>query len=503
MERDLRDVMSENLGAREQAMRGMEPPAAALARTVRTVRRRRAVRHSTQAVGGVAIVAVLAAGSWFGLRGAHEPHPAVAPTSSPTVAPSPDASTPTPSATPAPTVVPDAILGLPPTLPLPPGLLQQTTPGWVLAVYGSAEPDLGTEDFGDTLPGFLAHTVVLAAPTGELYRVVDLPPEMGLSLLTWSAGSTTAIVRVDWQGDYGQGAVPRAELDLTTGTITPRPIATTESGIDDWYFDGVAADGSEVWRTPTSTDAVTADVYSVAADGTGRRLGAMGRTMLLDPTGRRGVTPPDSSTTTFDLVDLVAGGTTHHDYGVAGKACDVVGWLDPDALLAMCVTSGFDRWADQPSGVSDAQDWASADPGMYRIDIGAHRSSLLAPLTQSEPLAYTWEGAWVRSGEVAYPAGQPYLRVRDCDDAVFSWSGDGQTLVQGPGDSSDNYLSATTAGDRLFVASSPGCAGDAAPLKLTVHSLTSGESTVLLPAPPLTPAVQKWASGVESWVVGR
>lgn len=504
MERDLRDVMAENLGAREQSIGGLAPAPGVLARSVRKVRRRRAVRHTSQAVGGVAIVAVLATGSWFGLRGDHDPVPAVTPT------PTPSVSAPAPTPTAEPTVVPDDVLGLPPTLPLPPGLLERTTPGWVLSVYASEAYSADAVENGvDTIPAFVEHTVVLASPTGELYRVLDLPQAMGVRLLHWVAGATTATVSVDWQEDLGQGVVPRAELDLTTGTITPRPVGTTEWGEDaSWYFDGVAADGSELWYTPTSTDAATSALYSVSQDGAARPLADLGYTMLLDPTGRRGVTPdvvgPVNGWTSFRVVDVLDGGATAHEFGVPGKTCDVVGWLDPDALLALCLAADYRRWSTEPSGLSEGADWAAADPSMYRIDLSTQQRTLLARLTQANPLPWTWSGTWLRAGQVVYSGSAASLHDPDsCATGAYVWEGGASTLLQDMGVGMDNTFRSTLAGDRLLVQSRPACSGDAQPATVTAYSLLSGASTVLLPAPPVTADVPEWMNGVDSWVVGR
>lgn len=493
--------MAENLGAREQSIGALEPTAGALARTVRSVRRRRAVRHSSQAVGAVAIAAVVALGSWFGLRGTDDPVPVVAPT--------PTSSTPAPSAsaTPAATVVPDDILGLPPTLPMPPGLLQKTKPGWVLAIYASEPYSDGSTTGGDSIPAVVAHTVVLAAPTGELYRVGDLPTAMGVRLLTWTAGSTTAVVSIDWQGDLGQGTVPRAELDLTTGSITPRPVVGTGFGDQaDWYFDGVAADGNELWSNPTSTDAVTSDLFSVAHDGTARPLADLGYTMLLDPTGRRAVTPPHDGTsgTTLGVVDLVAGRRTEHAFEVPGKSCDVVGWLDTDALLALCLDANYDRWPTAPSDLTEAEEWASADPSMFRFDIGRGAGSLLARLTQSDPLPRTWSGTWLRQGEVAYTGSAAQLhQPAGCATSVYVWKGSSSMPLQSPDGPDADTFGSFVSGDRLLVNARVGCDGPLQPPIVVAHSISGGASTVLLPAPPATAEVPEWMSGVGSWVVGR
>ncbi|WP_421742635.1 hypothetical protein [Cellulomonas sp.] len=431
-------------------------------------------RRTFQGVGAAAVVTVLAGASWWALHRTDAPAPEA-------VTPSPSVTSVTPSATPT-AVVTEDVLGLPPTRALPPGLLERTTAGWVLALYRS-EPRAEVPE-GDVIPALVAHTVVLAAPTGELYRVVDLPTDTGLSLLRWEPGATTATVTVYYRGDLGQDAIPRARLDLVTGTLTPEPFGPTESGDGaGWYFNGVAADGAEIWTTPTSTDAATSDVYAVADAAPPRLVGGIGYTMLLDPTSRRAVTPADGSgaSTSFALLDLVDGGATELELGLPGRSCDVVGWLDLDALLALC------RAIDQ----DPADDWAAADPTTYRVDLGptGATSTLLTHLAPPGPLPSTWRGTWLRSGEVL---------VDGCTTGAAVWAGGSATPFPA---AESTIVRSAAAGDRLYVESVPGCGGGAAPSVLTVRSSASGAPTVLLPQPPATSEVREWVSGLSSWVV--
>src|SRR6478735_5770354 len=108
--RDLSDVMNDEVETRERWIAELSPSPAALAGAVRTVRRRRAVRHTVQALGVSAVAVAVAGASWLGLRTdepvpAHTPSPTVTPTVTPTT-------TPTPTAAP---VVLDEVAGLPPT----------------------------------------------------------------------------------------------------------------------------------------------------------------------------------------------------------------------------------------------------------------------------------------------------------------------------------------------------------------------------------------------------
>ena len=387
MDRDLSSVMRANVDVRERSVAGAQPGAEALTVTVRRVRRRRAGRHAFQGVGVVAAVGLVAGVSWLGLRAPDDPKPAVNP--SPSVS-----TTPTPSPTPTEAPVSyDEILGLPPTRALPPGLLEQSTTGWVLGIYASRPPQVqAPEGEGmDSVPGGLVNTVVPISPDGDMYRVVDLPVSMGVSLLRWHAGSTTATVSIDWDGDLGVGTEARAILDLTTGSITPQA-----DGLDEYaLYVGEAADGAELWRVPTSD--YTSDVFRVKdGSSTPELVGGISYTELLDPTERWLATPAGDSEEDFALFDVVDGGRTEYTYGVPDASCEVLGWLDPGQLLAMCMDAGNDFY-----GPVDPVD---AHAAYYRIDVGATGATAthLADLGASDPRPYRiWQGAWVRPGAVA------------------------------------------------------------------------------------------------------
>ena len=125
----------------------------------------------------------------------------------------------------------------------------------MLAIYSSAsEPDWADDD---GVTDVVAHTVVLASPEGDLYRVVDLPADLNVSLLRWDAGSTTAVVRVDGERGTSQAVAERAVLDLVSGAVTPTELGLEGGGSYGHYYLGQAADGAVALdrrrraRTPT------------------------------------------------------------------------------------------------------------------------------------------------------------------------------------------------------------------------------------------------------------
>ena len=314
----------------------------------------------------------------------------------------------------------DEIPGLPPTRALPPGLLEQTTPGWVLTIYRSEPAGVEEATGVDSLPPAVAHTVVLVSPSGERYRVADLPHDMGVSLLRWTAGSSTAVVTVDWSGDLGKGSSTAAVLDLVTGEITWTELPFDALDAYTPQYIGEAADGAELWADGASTDATVSQVYRVTDDGA-QELGLVGDEWLLDPSRRWLAADAniDLDTNTVHLIDVIGGEHVEHDFGVAGQRCDVVGWLDPGQLLAFCV--------DDSLAVGEPVDPVTAHASWYRIDVSlsAATATLLARLGPSDPHPFrTWDGGWAASGVVAFSGatgdiGDPY----QCAEDAYLWTG--------------------------------------------------------------------------------
>ncbi|KQR17201.1 hypothetical protein ASF78_07830 [Cellulomonas sp. Leaf334] len=466
----------------------------------RKVRFRRARRHTLEAGGATAAVAVLGTTTWLGLNGTRdEPAPAVSPTASSTPVPSPSL-TPTPAPTSTPTPVADDILGLPPTYALPAGLLEQTTPGWVLGIYRSVSTDfLELEPGLDGVPNGAVNTVVLASPTGDLYRVVDLPEDMGVSLLRWEAGATTAVVRIDWDGDLGQGVEPRAVLDLVTGELTPTALGLEGSDLFPNEYVGQAADGVELWTEGASTDSIVSELYRVPGAGSApQSVGLVGFRWLLDPTGRWLVTNVPSGISAaepFALVDVVDGGRTEVDYGVPGQSCEVVGWLDPGELLAYCLDAG-----DPGYEPDEVQDPASLNAAYYRVEVSPAGSTttLLSRPAAGEPRPWTWEGGWAGPGTLAVVG--TLSGVNDpssCAADAYVWTG---TSLRPTGIDPGETMFTFRSGQPLLVASQSGCTEMSTPVELRSYAAASGTTTLLAPAPPPTAEVPEWLSGLESWV---
>lgn len=445
----------------------------ALRRVVAGARRRRVRRHAYQGVAAVAAVAILGAGGWWGAQRqepvpAHTPTPAVT-SPSPTSAPSPSA-----------TAALDEIPGLPPTRALPPGLLDATTPGWVLTVYRSERPAADGQD-----PDVVVHTVVLVSPEGERYRVVDLPLDTAVSLLRWDAGSSEAVVRIEWVGQPAAESVPRAELDLVTGALTPTPVDLGEYGGGP-YYEGLTADGAELWSTATSTDAATSDVYRRTDDGALSLVGGVGtHRPLLDPTRTRIAASIWQDDAAFTVIDVEDGHRTELDYGVPGKQCDVVTWLDADALLVRCAV---ERVVDDHLVTEDVT--------LHRLDItgASTRVIELRSFADDEPIPSHWEGAGLGGGRGVV---RVFLQADDgCTASAAVW--DGASLVPLPG-VPPGHVEVAAVGGIAYVVSTGTC-HEAAPARLTAYDVGAGTSWVVAPEPAATGDVP-WVAGLRTWVV--
>ncbi|MGY4644379.1 hypothetical protein [Cellulomonas sp. URHB0016] len=478
--RDLADLMNDALTERSASL-GDLPTASVADRVRRRVRLRRARRHTLEAGGVTAAVALLGSATWFGLDAArHTPSPAVSPTvSTPTPSTSPSSPAPTPSATAAPVVL-DEVPGLPPTQAMPPGLLDRTGPGWVLAVY---EPEPVAPE-GEDLP-VVEHTAVLVSPAGDRYRVVDLPLDTEVHLLHWEAGSTTAVVSRSRMDDDSDGDA-RAVLDLTTGTMTAEDVGIAGSDDGELSYQGMTADGAELWASSIG-EGPAADLYRRTADGAVDAVGTIRLTgTLLDPTGHWMVTGIEGVPDEFQIVDVVHGGDTAFGFGVPGKSCEVVGWLEPGALLVEC---------SDPQQDSDPVPHLSST--LFRVDFagGVPRATELKRFADDEPSPVPWSGAPLGDGRAAFStAGRGDDR---CQAGVDVWDGHAVVPLEGGGDAA--FVNVAV-GSVVYVEAAPSC-GPASQAHLTVHDLASGTSMVLAPEVGPTADVAKWLLGLRTWAV--
>jgi hypothetical protein len=409
----------------------------------------------------------------------------------------PASSTAPPTATPGPSAtgdgsVPDAGLGLPPTVPPPPGVLEKAGPGWVLGLY-QPDTDAAYASAGTVVPP-ARQTVVLAAPDGTVYRIVDLdltadlPPGAvyrSVRLLDWHPGAATALVQAwtmpiglaEGQGDVSVYA-PVYDLDLLSGELTLSPDdlgLSAGPGERVAPFVAVVADGHPVW---------------VVASGTGARLEYRGRSTDLPPGNGDYFVSSDGSSlftggTVVDLATMTVVDALPAE-GPAGQ-CLPVSWWSADEVLARC--SDGDPYAD--SGRGEVR-WTSFRVGELGGAGTVVRQAVDDPLPWQSRALLLADGHAAFAGDTSGAAGG--LWVLD--------GGDLRTLVP----AGDGVLWTATGGspDRVLAVTAQ-LAADGLGTTILVAIDPSGAVTTVLGVPGGTPpdGSARWADGLTSWVVGR
>ena len=357
--RDLADLMNDALAERAGSLADL-PTAQVGDRLHRRVRFRRARRHTLEAGGATAACAVLGATAWFGVNGFRQD----------------------PGARGQPDGVADSVARLGRRRRRPPrrhaGGRRHLRPAADLRDAGRAaradDAGLGAvgiyrslrrtsgERPGVTRPNGVVNTVVLVSPTGDMYRVVDLPGRHG--------GLAAAVGGRDDHGDRQHGGpatsagdAARAVLDLVTG----------ERRHDDRVVGGNLVrrgdrDGAELWL-----DCPTAPLTTTgrSSPGRGRRqraepVGLVGSSVgSLDPTGRwAGDTARrrcDDRPRPFALLDLVDDGGPHRGLrtGSPGSRARSSGGSTPAS-----------SWCAAGTGARATAGAPSPDPSLWR---GHHR----------------------------------------------------------------------------------------------------------------------------------
>ena len=403
---DLTVRLERALGTQEQHEGDVQPDAATLAGIRAAVARGRRGRATQHAAVAAAVAAVVGVAGWFGLQERTAPLPAHTPTPSPTVTPT-LSPTPTPTSTPdaqasAPALEPVSLPGMPPMYRAPEGILEQAGPGWYLVRYGSPlyEPVPGDGE---------RQSIVVAAPTGELYHLVDLAPPFA-SLVRWSAPGAARVVTTH-EGRPGSHA---ATVDLLTGEVVIDDRVPVDA---EWL--GMAGP-DEIWLSAAAWDGSTGGtLHVVPPDGPTRDLATSLRSASVSPDGRtvagiggHGAGQP------AEVVDLATGRRTT-PRTPPGQLCDVVAWLDTTGVMASCV----DRPPDD-----HRERWNLDEHGgqVVRIDTAGGPVEVLTAL-HADGVA-PWAGERVRDGVVVATAapqlsGTPDACYDFCFGGAYLWSG--------------------------------------------------------------------------------
>lgn len=432
MTRDLGDLMWGAVSERSRSLDGLAPSGGDLVRLHSRVRRGRTMRHARDAAVAVPVVVAVVAGGWLGIDRLTQPTPPPPATQGP-VDPTPDA---TQETTDEP-VLGDPITepGLPPYYELPDGLLDRTGPGWVVTADSPVRAD---PDADEVVRDPLGVAMFLVAPDGTHFLVGRFDADAHVYPVAWSPGSPTVDVIVDTltAGFMEQ----RPEQDLMTATYDLRTRAFTER-------EGADA----LWPPDTSTD--------VPRSPSGRGVG-----VELDEV--------------FTLWAEDGSGTVL-DYGVAGKVCAPVGWLDDASFLALCV----DEAAQTDGGIDVGATLRDYAPVLVQVDLAGARVSGVSELQAigaDDPLPVIGAGVLVRDGVVAFPSdeGSPY----GCFTGADVWTGAGFQVLQRP-EGGENTFVVRASGGVVYVEASAGCEGELGAATLTAHDLAAGTAQLLEPAP--------------------
>ncbi|WP_456847417.1 hypothetical protein [Cellulomonas sp. P5_C6] len=347
---DLGHLLADTEAAVERGRSGAVPTASSLAGTVRRVRRRRAVRHSAQSVAGVALVGVLGATAWFG---AHRADQAPVPASSPTESQPAPSPTPTASSAPTSAAIPPVHVGEP--LPLPAGLVEGSSAGWMLVPDNQTR--VGTDPY-DAPADAYRNRLLLISPAGERSPLLETSVRRGLVVFRWTAGQTLVVASTT---DYTTEKPTDVAglLDLRTGDLEPwpdlPPSALWIGGTDDgttvwaapqWDFTDLPAGAVPMPRNVLSAQNRMAGYPDTTfhllvrdADGTQRDLGTIDDTVYATSLSPDGgwvtATGPDGR---LLLVDLRSGTPTPVSTVPTDRPCAIGGWSGPHELLLSCGT---------------------------------------------------------------------------------------------------------------------------------------------------------------------
>lgn len=501
---DLHEMLESALHAGTNELSGATPGDGAVPGWVRTVRRRRTVRHVVRAAVAVPVLAALGAGVWFGLGEGFWDAPVATPTPSPTTAePTPDVTPsptpdPTPSGSPSPDETDDALVeldvpGLPPHFAAPEGLLEQTGPGWVVTIHRP----LLHQGSGDALEvNVLAHTVLLHAPDGAAYRTVDLPEDVAAEVISWEAGSPrvrilTGTVETDEFGDVWTPPTGAGWLDLATGEITSDGVVPANS-----QYQGPGPEGSELWMS--YGDGTELPELLVVADGEVLRtvslFGELSE-LKVSPDRTRAAfwgLGDASGNTEFMLLDLTTGESTEVEYGLPGTTCAVIGWLDASRVLVNCFADRLHEGTMR-----------EAEPRLAVLDVDepAGGAQVVHEFGTAGPVPTWWGHAVTVDGAVVFSV---MSEEGTCAEAVLRWDGALTTLVPAAGELMVEGLSADDAG--VFLETHEGCYGNGfrGNLGLSLVDPVSGAQRQIVAPLVADGGDSAWfAESMRSWAVAR
>jgi len=321
-------------------------------------------------------------------------------------------------------------------------------PGWSLISYREAWVAGDRGELGPLV-------VYLVSPEGDRYELVNVPGET-VSVLAWEAGSATAAVSVQPEGDPSYAGV----LNLVTGEVTP---------VDGYapYIWSVAfldSEGSPVWTGNDGTSAYVA----IAPDGTQAEYSI----------------PAAEGAAEIAIDEL----------GLPGVDCAVAAPYDDESSLVHCVT------ADWAEGLE--VDPADIHFAVVRVWPADARAELLYGVTGDEGRVSNP----TRAGD--YTVGSTGGAPNECSTQYSVLANGNATAVPGVGSNlhplGDILLPLGSVGSVLTWGVTSGCTdGVATPIVVVNSDLASDEYAVLVPYPEGRPAGEEPNESVTGVAVGR
>lgn len=483
--RELDDVLAGTLDQGTRAMAGEQLDADTVAVLRGRISARRARRRVLQGIAATPVVAALAVGGW--LLSGRMTAPAPEATQPGPTEPAPTEPAPTPTstgqaATPLPTEP-----GLPERLTLPDGLLEQTTPGWVLAVY---QPETAEQAPGTAV-------VTLTSPQGETYEVLrldgssDAGGSTGFTVLDWEAGSGHALIAESTITGRDGGRTEEIdavlELDLVTGT-------TTATGVDPAGLSSLRTAGELLVWSDWDADETVID----GPDGRLRVPGASNGLPELSPDGRRLLL--DASV--VDLASGTRGGAL--DTLVPGADCWPLNWWTTTEVLLACT---------DPDPTGGERPYVELEPRLVAADVTAPQAGAVREVLRIEvgdPVIMS-SGARVADGVLVADGttlnADTTLLGDLCADSAYVVTEGGIAPI-GTTDRRDGLTAflARAVDGQVVVESTDACVGAGAASTLDAVDVATGEVRTLLPLPADDVGAgggTRWTSGPASWVLGR
>ena len=500
MVRELSEVLADSVDARARSVAGLTPHADDFATVVKTVRRRRVVRHTLQTLAAVPIVGGLAAGAYLGLGALQSPDPV-----GPATTPDSVTSAPTAAPTAEPTVVPSPATeldkgalvstpGLPPYFEAPSDLASHLGPGWVALTYRSvAASNEGGIDEEPT-----EHALFLAAPDGSLFRTADLQPELEIRVVHWDAAGTRA--RVSWPATTDR-LLTVGWLDVVTGNLTE-----DAEQFDNWAtFIGHADDGAELWVEDAAYydggSPLEPTVWAITPDGSRRTVAELGEAPVarIDPAGTQLLTAGLRPVLGFGIVHIASGQSREVPFGLDGRDCAVVGWLDSEGIAVLC----HDPVSDEAAAALDRVDFVAQDAALYRFPAAGGAATVIHTFADGEPVPEMWSGLTAADGRLAYVVSSGF--PEGCSQGVAVWDGESPRTVLDSGDHGANmFVLASGAPGSVLIASSQSCESAGAQSEVTMLDAATGQAHVLTPWLDTFPedGIDYWHSSVSSAAAG-